>query len=170
MSDRNIDDRIVSVDDGDWTGEDPNGGLWRRLDRDAGGEQLGCTIEAIPPGGRPARYHYHLANEEAMYVIDGRGTLSHPDGETEVNAGEYVAFPAGESGAHAIENTSDEMLCCLFVSTNLDADVIVYPDDGTVQMEALGATFPLESARSTECDEPTEGNRRIEGSGSTDPQ
>jgi len=60
---------------------------------------------------RPARnrgHHYHTANEEAIYVLSGSATLRH-DGETvRIEAGDYVAFPADESGAHRVVNEGDD--------------------------------------------------------------
>ncbi|MEM4780153.1 MAG: cupin domain-containing protein [Halalkalicoccus sp.] len=127
MADR-LNERIVDANDGSWTGSE-EGGRWKRLGREAGSERLGCTLEEIDPGGQPARYHYHSGNEEALYVLDGEGTLRTPDGEFDVGRDDYVAFPVGERGAHAIENTGESILRCLFVSTMDDADTVVYPDD-----------------------------------------
>ena len=41
----------------------------------AGSEQLRCSLYEVPPGRRAFPYHYHLANEEALYVLEGSGTL-----------------------------------------------------------------------------------------------
>ena len=41
----------------------------------AGCEKLGCSLYEVPPGRRAWPYHYHLANEEAIYVLEGSGTL-----------------------------------------------------------------------------------------------
>jgi uncharacterized cupin superfamily protein len=40
-----------------------------------GGERLGCSLYEVPPGKRAWPHHYHLANEEAIFVLEGRGTL-----------------------------------------------------------------------------------------------
>lgn len=136
--------QVVNIDDGEWSGEDPDGGRWKRLGEQAGGRHIGCTLEEIQPGGRPSAYHYHIANEEAMFVIEGEGTLTVPDGEIEIESGDYVAFPVGESGAHAVENTSDGLLRCLFVSTMREPDVTVYPDEGTLHVGGVDATVPFE--------------------------
>jgi uncharacterized cupin superfamily protein len=42
-------------------------------------EQLGCSLYEIPPGRRGWPYHYHTANAEAIYVLDGKGELRGPD-------------------------------------------------------------------------------------------
>lgn len=47
----------------------------KQLGNAAGGEQLGCSLYEMPPGQESWPYHYHTANEEAMYVLAGRGTL-----------------------------------------------------------------------------------------------
>ncbi|MCH7660070.1 MAG: cupin domain-containing protein [Euryarchaeota archaeon] len=154
-------ERIVNVNGGDWTGTDENGGHWKRLGQEAGSERLGCTLEAIAPGEQPAQYHYHLGNEEALYVLDGEGTLRTPDGEFEIESGDYVAFPAGTRGAHAVENTSEAVLRCLFVSTMNDPDLVVYPDDDELAVVAgapsgspdeeftIAERFPFDGDRTT---------------------
>ena len=145
MNERENGVQIINIDDGDWTGEDSDGGRWKRLGQQTGGTHLGCTLEAIQPGGRPAAYHYHLANEEAMYVIEGNGRLRFPGGEADIKSGDYVAFPVGERGAHAVENSADDTLRCLFVSTMRKPDVTVYPTEKQLHVGALDETFSLES-------------------------
>ena len=41
----------------------------------AGNEKLGCSLYELPPGCRSWPYHYHYANEEAIYILGGKGTL-----------------------------------------------------------------------------------------------
>ncbi|WP_227379604.1 cupin domain-containing protein [Haladaptatus halobius] len=138
--------KIVNIDDAvdlRWTGKDEDGGRYVRLGREAGGTHLGCTLEDIPPGGRPSTYHYHLANEEAVYVIDGTGTLRTPEAEHEIKSGDYVAFPAGEAGAHAVENTSNDLLRCLFFSTMREPDITVYPDEKELFVGMIEKMIPF---------------------------
>lgn len=94
----------------------------------AGGEHLGCSLYEIPPDASHCPYHYHSANEEAAYILAGRGTLRVPDGDAEITAGDYIAFPVGERGAHQIMNTSNEPLRYLCISTMHEPEVAVYPD------------------------------------------
>ncbi|WP_254537840.1 cupin domain-containing protein [Halomarina litorea] len=98
----------------------------------AAGERLGCSLYELPPGCQPWSYHYHAANEEALYVLSGEGTVR-LDGETyRVREGDYVACPADESGAHCVVNDSDDPLRYLAVSTMRDPDVTMHPDIGKV--------------------------------------
>ncbi len=98
----------------------------------AGGEMLGCSLYEVPPGRRAWPYHYHLANEEAIYVLEGSGTLRIGADEIQVSEGDYVALPATAEGAHQLINTSEEVLRYLCFSTMVEPDVTVYPDSGKI--------------------------------------
>jgi len=120
----------VNEEDLDWTTLERGETKLRRkqLGEAADGEQLGASLYELPPGERAWPYHYHTGNEEALYLLAGSGSLR-LDGETlAVEAGDYVALPADESGAHRVVNDSDEPLRYLAVSTMNDPDVTVYPD------------------------------------------
>ncbi|MGI8540640.1 MAG: cupin domain-containing protein [Rubrobacteraceae bacterium] len=93
-----------------------------------GGGKLGASIYEVPPGKRAWPRHYHLANEEAIYVLGGSGALRIGDDEIPVSKGDYATLPAGEAGAHQLVNTSDDNLTYLCFSTMDTPDVMVYPD------------------------------------------
>ncbi len=100
----------------------------KKLAAAAGGDRLGCSLYELPPGGRSWPFHYHTANEEAVYVLAGEGRLRTGNGEHTLAAGDYVALPAGEEGAHRVVNDGDAPLRYLAVSTMTEPDVTVYPD------------------------------------------
>jgi uncharacterized cupin superfamily protein len=102
----------------------------KQLSGPAAGEALGCSLYELPPGSRSWPYHYHAANEEAVYVLSGSGTLRTDDGEHPLDAGDYVAFPVGDAGGHRVVNDGDEPLRYLMLSTMVEPDVTVYPDTG----------------------------------------
>lgn len=104
----------------------------KRLGAATGGEKLGCSLYEVEPGRRAWPYHYHLANEEAIYVLEGSGTLRIGDNEVPVSTGDYVALPVGEATAHQLINTSEAPLRYLCFSTALEPDVMVYPDSNKV--------------------------------------
>ncbi|CAA9431578.1 MAG: Cupin domain protein [uncultured Rubrobacteraceae bacterium] len=111
----------------------------KSLSSATGGEKLGCSLYEVPPGLRAWPYHYHLANEEAIYVLQGSGTLRIGEREVAVSRGDYVALPVEESGAHQIINTSDEALRYLCFSTMVEPDVMVYPDSDKIGLFAGSA-------------------------------
>lgn len=120
----------TNVDDQEWSTTERGETEFRRkqLAEAAGGEEIGCSLYELPPGRRSWPYHYHTANEEALFILAGRGTLRHDDGTAPLAAGDYVALPSGEEGGHRVVNDSDEPLRYLVVSTMNEPDVTVYPD------------------------------------------
>jgi uncharacterized cupin superfamily protein len=111
----------------------------KQLGAVSGGQKLGCSLYEVPSGRRSWPYHYHLANEEAVYVLEGSGTLRLGGREVGISRGDYVALPAGEEVAHQIINTSDGMLRYLCFSTMEEPDVVVYPDSNKVGIFAGSA-------------------------------
>jgi uncharacterized cupin superfamily protein len=96
------------------------------------GEKLGCSLYEVEPGRSAWPYHYHGANEEAIYVLEGSGTLRVAGEEIALGKGDYATFPASAEGAHQLVNTSDRPLKYLCFSTMIEPDATVYPDSGKV--------------------------------------
>ncbi|WP_416840337.1 cupin domain-containing protein [Haloferax sp. DFSO52] len=120
----------VNESDLDWDEHEGVEGSFRQkqLGVAAGSDKLGCSLYELPPGAQPWSYHYHAANEEALYVLSGTGTLR-LGGETyTIRAGDYVPCPTDESGAHCLVNDSEETLRYLAFSTMREPDVTVHPD------------------------------------------
>lgn len=112
----------------------------KQLGKAAGGERLGCTLVELAPGKRSWPYHFHLANEEAIYVLEGRGLLRLGGELLRVEAGSYVALPAHPSAAHQMLNDTGAPLRYLCMSTMEQPDVAVYPDSNKVAV--FGGTPP----------------------------
>jgi uncharacterized cupin superfamily protein len=123
--------------DFDESSEQP-GFSWRRapLARQAGGERLGASLFALPPGQAAYPLHYHLGNEELLIVIAGTPSLRTLDGERTLEPGEVVSFPRGEAGAHQIVNRSDAEARVLLFSEMNAPEVVVRPESG--KLSALG--------------------------------
>lgn len=121
---------LTNLDDLDWTSVDREGTSFRRkrLSQAADGEDIGCSLYELPPGKRSWPYHYHTANEEAIFVLEGQGTLRLAGETVGLEPTDYVALPASEEGAHRVVNDSDGVLRYLAISTMRDPDVTVYPD------------------------------------------
>jgi uncharacterized cupin superfamily protein len=103
-----------------------------QVGRQAGSERLGASLYEILPGNATFPYHYHLANEELLIVIDGRPHLRGADGWRQLERGEVVAFPVGETGAHQVVNRTDSPVRILMLSEMRSPDITVYPDSGKV--------------------------------------
>jgi uncharacterized cupin superfamily protein len=101
-----------------------------RLGREAGASRLGASLYELPAGTAPWPYHFHYGNEELLVVLSGSPSLRTGDGWRELAAGEVVALPRGEKGAHQIANRSSEPARVLIVSEMNSPDVVRYPDSG----------------------------------------
>lgn len=109
----------------------------RQLGDATDAEGLGCSRYEIPPGKRAWPYHYHSANEEAVYVLAGTGEMRGPGDEwVDLEPGTFASLPPGPDGAHQIANTGEELLAYLAISTMRDPDVLVYPDSEKIGVVA----------------------------------
>jgi len=104
----------------------------KQLGAAAKGKKLGCSLIELPPGKQSWPCHYHLANEEALYVLAGTGRLRLGEETVHVKAGDYVALPPGAGCAHQLFNDSPEPLRYLAFSTMEEPDVVIYPDSKKV--------------------------------------
>lgn len=109
-----------------------------RLGPKIGLKTLGCGLYVLPPGKRGFPYHAHSLIEEMFYVLEGSGTLRHDGQEYPIRAGDVIASPVGKP--HQLVNTSDADLKYLAISSNVLADVVIYPDSNKVQ--AVSGAFP----------------------------
>ncbi len=112
------------------------------LGRTAGSSQLGCSYYTVEKGCVGAPYHYHDANEEAIYVLEGSGTLRLGGQFMPISAGDYMSFAAPGSAAHAhqIVNTGADgkPLKYLCLSTMILPEVCTYPDTGKIGVITVG--------------------------------
>lgn len=127
---------LIHTDDLNWAEiDDGQMSVHRKQLADAaGGEKLGCSLYELPPGEQSWPYHYHTANEEAIYVLSGRGTLRLPGDTHPLTEGAYAALPAEKAGGHKVINDRDEPLRYLVFSGGRDERSIhgYYGVDDTV--------------------------------------
>jgi uncharacterized cupin superfamily protein len=103
----------------------------RRLGPEAGGRALACSHFELAAGKTAFPFHFHSACEEAIFVLDGTGTLRTGQDRVEVRSGDYVAFPAGPDSAHALTNTGAgplRYLCMSGSASPTTLDIVGYPD------------------------------------------
>ena len=108
----------------------------RRLGVPAGSRGIGCGHLVVSPGKTAFPFHAHCVNDEALYILAGRGTLRIGDAKVAVRAGDFVAHPAG-GDAHQLVNDGDVPLEYLALSTSQPADIVIYPDSNKVAAMSL---------------------------------
>lgn len=95
---------------------------------EAGGlTQFGAFIEILQPGSRSSLKHWHSAEDEMVYVLEGEITLIEGDTETALHPGDAATFQAGVPIGHFLENRSAKATRCLVVGTRAAVDTITYP-------------------------------------------
>jgi len=102
------------------------------LGSSTGGVKLGCSYFRIAAGRYAFPLHSHLANEEAIYILEGNGTLTLGPDEIAVSAGDYAAMLPDRNLPHKLVNTGDSDPVYLCLSTNIVPEITEYPDSGKI--------------------------------------
>jgi len=108
----------------------PHEGRHKQALGDAAGlTQFGVNLTRIAPGSASALRHWHEAEDEFVYMLEGELVLVENEGETVLKPGDAAAFPAGSGNAHRLLNRTDREAVYLEVGTRAAADRVHYPDD-----------------------------------------
>ena len=100
-----------------------------RLGEGGGLTQFGVNLLKLPPGAWSSQRHWHSAEDEFVYVLQGEVVLVTGTGEQVLRPGECAAFKAGEADGHHVQNRSDAEAVLLEVGTRDPAqDAVDYPD------------------------------------------
>ena len=101
----------------------------RALGDAAGLTQFGVNLVTLPPGAWSSQRHWHSAEDEFVYVLEGELTLVTEAGEERVTAGMAAGFPCNTPNGHHFINRGSRPAIYLEVGTRNDAvDVCTYPD------------------------------------------
>lgn len=124
---------------------------YRHLSLAAMGEnyRVGVAIEELLPGKQSAPAHYHVFEEEHVFILDGALTVRIGDATYDMKAGDYVCFPAGQKAGHCLVNTSSATCRYVIVGERNPNEVVVYTDSNKMLVRALGrhAIFDLSAMR-----------------------
>jgi uncharacterized cupin superfamily protein len=92
----------------------------------------------LPPGNWSSQRHWHSAEDEFVYVLEGELTLIEDDGETILRAGDCAAFPKGSGNGHHFINRSDATALYLEVGTRSPTDITICSDIDMMSSNADG--------------------------------
>jgi uncharacterized cupin superfamily protein len=106
-----------------------------------GAKGIGCSYVEVEPGRAAWPYHYHCANEEALYVLEGEGTLRIGGKDVPVRPGDFVTFHVGPDHAHQLTNTGKATLKYLALSTLIPVEVVGYPDSDKIGAMAAKVAY-----------------------------
>ena len=96
----------------------------------AGLDQFGVNLLTLEPGGWSAQRHWHSAEDEFVWVLDGEVVLVTNEGEQLLRAGECAGFKAGDANGHHLINRTDCPVRLLEIGTRTEdgVDAVDYPD------------------------------------------
>lgn len=133
----------ISSRDVDWQGWTEGsrfGERYRHLTGASMGENyhVGVAIEELEPGRQSSPAHYHIFEEEHVYVLEGSLTVRMGAFSHEMKAGDYVCFPAGKKAGHCLINHSNATCRYVIVGERNPNEVAVYTDSNKVLVRSLG--------------------------------
>lgn len=105
--------------------------LRRCLGNASGLSQFGVNLTRLPPGTWSSQRHWHSAEDEFIYVLEGELVLVTNDGEELLKQGNAAGFKAGVANAHHLQNRTDRDALYLEIGTRsarVGADQVDYPD------------------------------------------
>ncbi len=101
---------------------------WRLGDA-VGLSQFGVNLLRLPAGAWSSQRHWHSAEDEFVWVVEGEVVLIEEGGETILRPGDCAGFKAGVADGHKIENRSDREAVLLEVGSRRPTeDACDYPD------------------------------------------
>ena len=110
----------------------------KRLGSRAGLRTLEVHLERLPPKHRTSYPHAHKDEEEFVFVLRGRPTLSLGNRRYRLNPGTFVGFPSGTGLAHTFVNETRSTVMLLVGGDRSTGGMIFYPDNPEV-FDAVGS-------------------------------
>ena len=116
---------------------------FKMLGRYGGGSQVGVGIDVMRPGQYSNRFHYHLSEEEHIFILKGSATLILGNRRYLMKERDYCCFPAGQRAGHHLFNHSDENCVFMTIGDNKPDDIACFPNTGKARIRATGKVVPI---------------------------
>jgi uncharacterized cupin superfamily protein len=113
---------------------------FKRLGQYGGGSQVGVGIDIMKPGQYSNRFHYHLREEEHVFILKGSATLVLGNRRYVMKERDYCCFPAGQRAGHHLFNHTEENCVFMTIGDNNPDDIACFPNSGKARIRASGKT------------------------------
>jgi uncharacterized cupin superfamily protein len=101
----------------------------QRLGDAAGLSDFGVNLLRLPPGVWSSQRHWHTAEDEFVFVLEGEVVLVTDSGDEILRPGDCAGFKAGVLDGHHLQNRSDRDAVVLEIgSRKVAEDEGDYPD------------------------------------------
>ena len=74
----------------------------KRLGNAAGLDQFGVNLTTLRPGASSSQRHWHAAEDELVYILEGEVVLCEERGETVLSPGDAAGWKAGTPNGHCL--------------------------------------------------------------------
>lgn len=101
----------------------------RRLGDALGLGIFGVNLTTLKPGAQSALRHWHSAQDEFIYMVEGELVLVTGGGEQVLRTGMCAGFPAGKADGHHLINRCGRDAVYLEVGDRSKNDAVTYPDN-----------------------------------------
>jgi uncharacterized cupin superfamily protein len=113
-----------------------------RLGNAAGVDQFGVNLTTLKPGAWSSQRHWHEAEDELVYVLEGELVLCEDAGEIVLRPGDAAGWKANSGNGHCLINRSGRDAVFLEIGTRSTHERVVYPDiDMRVERDASGSRY-----------------------------
>ena len=106
---------LEGPDDSHYPGDEELMSIGAPIGRLLGLTRIGIHHERLPPGRRTSYPHAESAEEEFVYVLEGRPDVWIDGHLHPLKPGDAVGFPAGTGVCHTFLNNTDEEVCLLAI-------------------------------------------------------
>ena len=100
----------------------------QRLGNAAGLDQFGVNLSRLKPGAQSSQRHWHINEDEFVYILEGEVVLREDGGETVLRPGDAAGWKAGAANGHCLINRSDRDVVYLEIGTRAKTERAQYPD------------------------------------------
>jgi uncharacterized cupin superfamily protein len=101
----------------------------QRLGDAAGLTDFGVNLLRLPPGAWSSQRHWHAAEDEFVFIVEGEVVLVTDAGEELLRSGDCAGFKAGVKDGHHLQNRSGRDAILLEIgSRRVAEDEGEYPD------------------------------------------
>jgi uncharacterized cupin superfamily protein len=121
----------------------PGSTAFKRLGAYGGGTQVGVGVDVLKPGQYSNRFHYHLRDEEHVFILKGSATLILGSRKYVMKERDYCCFPAGQPAGHHLLNHTKQNCVFLTIGDNHPDDIAVFPNSGKAHVRATGKMVPI---------------------------
>ena len=109
----------------------------KRLGNAVGLDQFGVNLSRLKPGAASSQRHWHVHEDELVYVLEGELILVEDGGETVLRPGDAAGWKAGVANGHCLINRTDRDAVYLEIGSRALNEFVDYPDID-MRLERIG--------------------------------